>query len=315
MLFLSPTIEVLGLIGFLIAVVYFSMGSSVGTFTAFVVSLFLIYKPIKGLINAYLSLQPCITAAKRIYKIWDDSKGEDCFETESKLKVIEPIEEIQINNLFFEYEKGNPILEDISLNVKKGEVVAIIGESGIGKTTLIDLLVKFYPYQKGHILINGKELLQLDTKSYRGRVSLVTQETLLFNDTIRNNIANGKLECSEEEIMNAGIHSDAWEFIQRMGEKDKTLIGNNGNLLSGGERQRLALARSLVRKADVLILDEALSSVDIETEQKILGNLKSLFSNKIIILITHRQSTLSIANRFYKLDKRKLVRIDKPGVN
>lgn len=310
MLILSPAIEIIGVLGVIIITVYLAKtGATTGTFTAFIAGLTMLYKPMKSIGNAYLSLQPCVAAAKRIYEIWDEAESDQKHDTVSGIELDAPIEEIRIDGLYFKYDGIHPVLEDISLHMRKGEIVCITGESGIGKTTLIDLLMRFYPYRKGSISVNGEELRDLDAKTFRNRIGLAAQECFLFNDSIRNNIAYGKRDCTEEEIISASQWSCSLDFIEAMENQFDTIIGDHGVQLSGGEKQRMSLARSFVRDPDVLILDEAMSSIDVETENKILENVKRLSEKKIILIISHRKNTLKIAGRIYRMEKHRLIEV------
>jgi len=208
----------------------------------------------------------------------------------------------------FCYEGSDkPAIEDIHLTVEFGEVVALVGKSGSGKSTLASLIPRFYDPSEGHIFIDGRNIKDVRLSSLRAQIAIVSQETVLFDETIRANIAYGRSEACEEEIVQAAQAGYAWEFIDELPEGLDTLIGENGVKLSGGQRQRLAIARAVLRNPSLLILDEATSSLDSESEQKIQAALAELIKNRTTLVIAHRLSTVRHADRIVVLDKGRIV--------
>jgi subfamily B ATP-binding cassette protein MsbA len=217
---------------------------------------------------------------------------------------------IELRNVSFRYEGiETPALQDISLTVKTGEVLAIVGSSGAGKTTLVNLIPRFYDPTAGAILIDGADLREIRLPAIRRQMGIVSQETLLFDDTVRNNIAYGKDEVNEDAITDAAKAAYAHEFIMRLPNGYETLIGENGVKLSGGERQRLAIARALLRNPPILILDEATSSLDTESERMVQMALANLMKGRTTFVIAHRLSTIQRADRIAVLAGGRLVDI------
>jgi subfamily B ATP-binding cassette protein MsbA len=188
------------------------------------------------------------------------------------------------------------VLQDISLDVPVGKIVALVGVSGSGKTTLVNLIPRFYEVTGGAILIDGIDIRDVTLASLRSQIGIVTQQSILFNDTVRNNIAYGSILKSEEEIMSAAKAANAYDFVMRMPQGFDTLVGEQGTLLSGGERQRLCIARALLKNAPILILDEATSSLDSESELEVQKALENLMAGRTTLVIAHRLSTIMHAN-------------------
>jgi len=199
------------------------------------------------------------------------------------------------------------VLKDISLHVKAGEVIALVGMSGAGKTSLVNLLPRFYDVEEGQILIDGHDLRKVTLKSLRDQIGLVTQQTILFNDTVRNNIAYGNLKCSDQEVIQASRAANAYDFIQRLPQGYDTIIGEQGIKLSGGERQRISIARALLKNAPILILDEATSSLDSDSETEVQKALDGLMKGRTVLVIAHRLSTIRNAHRIVVLSDGRIV--------
>lgn len=212
---------------------------------------------------------------------------------------------ILFDRINFSYP-GHPVLVDISLEVKKGDIIAIVGPSGTGKSTLVDLLPRFHDPSPGRILIDSQDIASLTLASLRQQIGLVTQEVILFNDTIRGNIAYGKPGASEEEIEEAARQAHAHDFIVRLPDGYDTVIGDRGMKLSGGERQRIAIARALLKNPPILILDEATSQLDSESEKLVQAALDRLMQGRTVFMVAHRLSTVRNAHKIIVLDKGKI---------
>jgi subfamily B ATP-binding cassette protein MsbA len=214
--------------------------------------------------------------------------------------------EIELRNVQFRYD-NEPVLKDINLKVSAGEVVAIVGVSGAGKSTLVDLIPRFYEVYDGAILIDGMDIRDVTIDSLRDQIGIVTQQTILFNDTVRNNIAYGDINKSGEEIIAAAKAANAYDFIMKMDQGFDTIIGEQGARLSGGERQRLCIARALLKNAPILILDEATSSLDSEAEMEVQRALENLLVGRTTLVIAHRLSTIKNADRIVVISNGRIV--------
>ncbi len=295
----SPFMEFLGGLG--IAAIVFYGGyqvihgvSTPGNFFSFLTALIMLYEPVKRLTNVNNTVQQGISAATRVFDIMDITPGIKNRENATELPRIS--DGIEIRNVTFSYD-NEPVLKNINLHIKSGEVVAFVGMSGGGKTTLVNLIPRFYDVTEGEILIDGHDIRDVTMESLRGQIGIVTQQTILFNDTVRNNIAYGDIKKSDEEIINAAKSANAYPFIKNLPEGFETVIGEQGTRLSGGERQRLSIARALLKNAPILILDEATSSLDTEAEMEVQGALENLMEGRTTFVIAHRLSTISHANR------------------
>jgi ATP-binding cassette subfamily B protein/subfamily B ATP-binding cassette protein MsbA len=209
---------------------------------------------------------------------------------------------IQFKNIAFSYDGMQQVLENVDLTIFRGEHVAIVGPNGGGKSTLVNLLCRFYGPQTGDVLIDGVSLSEVATKDLRSRIALVTQQTELFNETILHNIRYGRWDASEEEVIAAARLARAHDFISEFPHGYQTLVGPNGHRLSGGQRQRIALARAFLRNAEILILDEATSQIDVESERLIHEALVEFGQDRTLLMITHRESTLSLATRIVRVE-------------
>ena len=214
---------------------------------------------------------------------------------------------IEFRDVSFSYETNDIVLDGVSLSVQKGEVLAIVGPSGSGKTTLVDLIPRFYDPLTGSIHIDGTDLQKLTVRSLRDKIGIVTQETILFNDTVRNNIAYGLEDCPLEKIISAAKAANAHDFIMAMPEQYENIIGERGVKLSGGERQRLSLARAILKNPPILILDEATSALDTESEILVQEAINHLMEGRTSIVIAHRLSTIQHADRIIVLDRGKII--------
>ncbi|MFH0788056.1 MAG: lipid A export permease/ATP-binding protein MsbA [Pseudomonadota bacterium] len=305
----SPIMEFLGGIG-IAAIIWYGgynviKGTSTpGTFFSFLTALLMLYEPIKHLSGVNNTIQQGLAAAVRVFEVMDlqaeigDHPG---------ARGISGIRQgIFFNRVSFRY--GNDwVLRDITLEVRAGEIVAIVGTSGGGKTTLVNLIPRFYEATEGEILIDGRSIKDITQASLRRQIGLVTQQTILFNDTVRNNIAYGSPEKTEEEFIRAAQAAYAYDFIQRLPEKMDTLIGEQGVRLSGGERQRISIARALLKDAPILILDEATSSLDSDSEAEVQRALENLMKGRTTFIIAHRFSTIRNVDRILVLADGRIV--------
>ena len=305
---LSPLMEFIGSLAVALSIYaggVFVLNESMttGQFMSFLVSLLLAYQPVKALGNLNISVQEGLAGAERIFKLLDTS--EKNMENISPKKTIDLDGDIVFKDVSFAYN-DNTVLDKISLRIPKGKKVALVGLSGSGKSTIANIILRLYDNYSGSILINSKDIKELDLTDVRNSVSIVTQETILFNESIFNNIKYGNLKASDEDIslvaQNAGVKS----FSEELDQKLHTVIGENGIKLSGGQRQRIAIARALIKDAPLLIMDEATSSLDNITENKIHETINSLMNNKTKLIIAHRLSTIEDADIIYVLDKGKI---------
>jgi subfamily B ATP-binding cassette protein MsbA len=245
-----------------------------------------------------LEVQDGLAAAARVFELLDTVP--DIQEEEGALALPPISKRITFEDVSFRYD-GEIVLKGISLSAKVGEVIALVGMSGAGKTSLVNLLPRFYDVEKGQILIDDYDIRKVNLRSLREQIGLVTQQTILFNDTVRNNIAYGSLKCSDQEIIEAAKAANAHDFVQRLPQGYDTTIGEQGIKLSGGERQRLSIARAILKNAPILILDEATSSLDSDSEAEVQHALDRLMSGRTVLVIAHRLSTIRNAHRILVL--------------
>ncbi|MFA6218053.1 MAG: ABC transporter ATP-binding protein [Candidatus Omnitrophota bacterium] len=279
---------------------------SFGVFGLFLGSLFSLVRPFKKLSSVNSINQQAVAAGTRIYEVLDALPT--VVEKKNSQELLDFKESIIFENIVFNYE-SQEILKDINLKVKKGEVLAIVGPSGSGKTTLVDLIPRFYDPKHGRILLDDFDLRDVNIKSLRKLIGIVTQETILFNDTIRANIAYGRPHASREEVERAAIQAHADEFIKNLPVGYETYIGDRGTKLSGGERQRLSIARALLKDPPILILDEATSQLDTESERLVQEALNRLIHGRTVFVIAHRLSTIRHANRIMVLNEGRIVQV------
>lgn len=301
----SFVIEILAALA-LALVVYYALGSfSVGEFAAFVGALLMLISPIKHITSANEDLQIGLAAAQSVFEVIDAPTEVD----EGGRHLDKVKGEIEFKNVSLRYENAKGLaLDDLCFTVKPGEKVALVGRSGGGKTSVVNLLPRFYEMQQGLILLDGVDVRALSLRDLRAQFSLVSQDIVLFNDTIFNNIAYGVLrDTSEEEVINAAKAANAWEFIQQLPNGLQNEIGDRGVRLSGGQRQRLAIARAILKNAPILLLDEATSALDTESEQHVQAALDVLMQNRTSLVIAHRLSTIENADRILVMNKGKIV--------
>ncbi len=267
-----------------------------GTFFAFLTALIAAYEPVKGVTKINSTIQQGLAAATRVFSILDIEP-----EIQDKKDAIElpPFaSKIECNNITFYYDDDKtPVLSHIDLTVPAGEALAIVGPSGGGKTTLTNLIPRFLDIKEGSIRIDGIDIRDVTVASLRNQIAMVTQQTILFNDTVRNNIAYGDQQAPEQQIHDAAKAAHAYDFIQALPNGFDTMIGEGGARLSGGQRQRLSIARALLKNAPILILDEATSALDTESEREVQKALENLMKDRTTLVIAHRLSTIKNADR------------------
>ncbi len=293
-----------------LCVVLFVGGSQVlsgemqgGDLMLFLFSLFSIMAPIASFTGKITGYQNGIVAADRIFTIIDAEPN-----VVDGTKLINSINEsIEVKNLHFAYNSQSEVLNDCSLRLEKGRKIAFVGSSGSGKSTMLDLIIRFYDPSQGGIYLDGENIKDLSIKSYRSLFGVVSQETLLFNDTVANNIKYGYDNATDEEIINASKTANAYKFITNMPEGFNTSIGDRGVLLSGGERQRLAIARALIRDPQILVFDEATSALDAESEKIVQSAINDSLKNRTAIIVAHRLATIIDCDEIIVFDKGRII--------
>jgi len=300
--------ETLGAVGFALTILYATYRISSGTlkpedFISFFAATLMLYQPLKALNGVHLNIQQGIASAQRIFDVIDTPTEFDLSQSRNTTaqKTLTAINDsVELRNLSFSYGDRR-IINNINLRVKKGEKIALVGSSGAGKTTLVNLIPRFYDPDSGAVLIDGTDIKDITIKSLRDQISVVSQEVILFNDTIRNNIAYGREEKSLEAVTGAAIAANAHSFIQSLPKGYDTVIGERGITLSGGERQRISIARAILKNAPLLIMDEATSSLDAESEFEVQKGLDNLMAGRTTFVIAHRLSTVKNADKIVVL--------------
>jgi len=278
-----------------------------GAFLVFVYALLKMYEPVKRLAGINNAFQQALGASAKVFEYLDVRA-----EVREKPGAVElPLfrEAVVFENVSFHYEREQPVLRGINLRAGSGEVVAIVGSSGVGKTTLVNLIPRFYDVTEGRILIDGHDVRDVRLASLRAQIGIVTQETILFNDTVRNNICYGRAETPDEQVFEAARVALAHDFILQLPQGYDTMIGERGARLSGGQRQRIAIARALLKNSPILILDEATSELDSESELLVQRALANLMAGRTVFVIAHRLATVRRADKIVVLDRGTIVEI------
>jgi subfamily B ATP-binding cassette protein MsbA len=306
----SPVMEVMGGIGIALVIWYGGYGvikgdSTPGTFFSFMTAVMMLYPPVKKLSKLNNTVQRGLAAADRIFEILETES--DIKDPHRPVSVSGGMHRIDFEKVSFAYELGEPVLTDIDLSVAPGEILAIVGASGGGKTTLVNLIPRFYDVTAGAVRIDGTDIRDMAVSELRSEIAIVTQEPILFNDTVRANIAYGSLDATDSEIEKAAEQAYILGFIQGLPKGFDTVIGELGSRLSGGEKQRMCIARALLKNAPILILDEATASLDTESERLVQKALENLMAGRTSFVIAHRLSTIHYAHRIIVVSDGRIV--------
>ena len=306
----SPIMETLT--GIMIAILIFYSGKliieneiDINNFFSFLAAMMLAYQPVRSLATVNMAISQGLSAAARILPIIDNENEIKDSAEASNLKTTNA--NIKFKDVFFSYENNEEVLKGVNLDIKGGKMSALVGHSGSGKSTIMNLIPRFYNVTSGKIEIDGQSVNDVKISSLRNVISLVSQDTTLFDDTIKNNISYANLDASDEEIIEAAKLSNCDEFINQLPKKYETIIGENGIRLSGGEKQRISIARAMLKKSRIILLDEATSSLDSETEEKIQSAINILTKDKTTIVIAHRLSTILNSDKIFVVESGKIL--------
>ena len=307
----TPIMETLT--GIMIAILIFYSGKlvvkneiDVNSFFSFLAAMMLAYQPVRSLATLNLAVNQGLSAARRILPIIDNEKK--IFDAANSYNLNLTEGNVEFKNINFKYSsKETQVLNSINIMIKGGKMTSIVGHSGAGKSTILNLIPRFYDSSSGDIIIDGTSIYKTKISSLRENISLVSQDTTLFDDTIKNNIAYANLNANDDEILQVAKLSYADEFINQLPQKYETLIGENGVRLSGGEKQRLSIARAMLKKSKIILLDEATSSLDAETESKIQKAIGMLTKDRTTLVIAHRLSTILNSDKIYVIDSGKII--------
>jgi subfamily B ATP-binding cassette protein MsbA len=309
---LSPLMEFLGAIG--LAVVLWYGGLQViqgtttpGTFFSFIAAVAMLYPPIRKLSKMHNVFQDSMAASERVFDILDTPQ--EIADKESAVELAPFSQSLEFQGVYFSYNGHDPVLKDINLRVNKGQIVALVGLSGAGKSTLVDLIPRFYDVTAGTLRIDGQDVRDVKLKSLRSQIGMVTQETILFNDSVAGNIAYGRQDASTEDVIQAAKSAYAHDFIMEMPEGYDTIIGERGVKLSGGQRKRITIARAILKNPRILILDEATSELDSESEKLVQQALEELMQGRTTLVIAHRLSTIMHADLIVAIDEGRIAQM------
>ena len=310
----SPLIEFFGALTIVGLLTYARLQIKAGTltageFTSFVIALLMLYEPVKRLTGIHNIFEQAVGASQKVFEYLD--RDQQIQEKPGAVKLGKFQQAVLLDDVGFRYSNAPNgfVLSNVQLEVRSGEVVALVGPSGAGKTTLANLVPRFYDVTSGAVRIDGKDVRDLELASLRAKIGMVAQETFLFNDTVANNIRYGRPKAKDEEVRQAARSALADEFIERMAQGYDTVIGERGAKLSGGQRQRLAIARALLKNAPILILDEATSHLDTESEVLVQKALQTLMTNRTVIVIAHRLSTIRRADKIVVMSEGRISEI------
>ena len=288
--------------GFAVAIVVFAGGYlsienkiELGSFFSFLTALILAYQPVKALSGVNLGINEGLAAVKRIYALLDNKDIIVNNPNKQNLKITN--KDIVFENVSFSYPDGTLAVKNFSTTIKGGQTIALVGKSGSGKSSIINLLPRFYDYSEGKVLIDNQEIKQVSLTSLRKEIAMVSQDIILFDDTVRANIMYGKIDASENEFIEASKNASADEFIQNLSNGYDTVIGENGVKISGGQKQRISIARAILKNSSIILLDEATSALDNESELKVKNAIDNLIKNRTTIVVAHRLSTIKNANK------------------
>ncbi len=306
----GPVVELLAGVGFSGAILFAGMEGAqgrmtIGEFSAFLAAAMLLYQPLKALAQLQISLQEGVAASGRVFGIIDQPQTMLEPKDATDLKLSKG--GISFKNLDFSYEDGNLVLSDFSLEIPAGKSVALVGPSGAGKSTILNLVLRFFDPVKGKILIDGQDLSQLKLRSLRAHIGLVTQDPIIFDDTLEANIAYGSKQINKGKVKKAAKAAAAHDFIKALSQGYQSSAGEAGNNLSGGERQRIAIARAFMHDAPILLLDEPTSALDSQAEEKVQKALSKLMKGRTVLIIAHRLSTIKDVDIICVLDKGRIV--------
>jgi len=276
----------------------------IGQFVSFLSALMLAYQPIKALAGINLTIQEGLTAAKRIYDLIDQANQVVQDDTLKNLRILKG--EIKFGNVNFIYPDGTEALKNLSLNIDGKTSAALVGLSGGGKSTILNLIPRFYNLTDGEILIDGQNINEVQLNSLRKNISLVSQDIVLFDDTVKANIGYGNIMATDEEIIEAAKKAAAHEFISNLSEGYETVIGEAGVKLSGGQKQRLSIARAILKNSSIILLDEATSALDTESETQVQNAIQNLIKDKTTLIIAHRLATIKNVNKIFVIDQGKV---------
>ncbi len=302
----SPLNETIGVLIFSILLWYGGMmvfrgdGINAEDFMRFLIFLFMLFQPMKQLSGLNNILQSGMAAAERIFSYLDtptevyDKPGAKTFDSLD--------DRILFDSVYFSYAPDMPVLKNINLTINKGEMVAFVGHSGVGKSTLVDLIPRFYDVNSGSVSIDGVDVRDYELTSLRDKIGIVTQETILFNDTVRKNIGYGCESYTDEDVIKAAKNANAWEFIEKMDHGLDTIVGERGVTISGGQRQRISIARAILKNTPILILDEATSALDTQSEKLVQTAIDNLMQNRTVLAIAHRLSTILHADKIVVME-------------
>ena len=317
---MGPVMNFIGNLGYLLVVVFgalfvqYGIGRgldgtvlTIGSIITFTTLSQQFNRPINTIANLYAQIQTSLAAAERVFSIMDEKH--EINEGKVLMSEIENVGDITFEHVDFSYVEGEKVLKDFSLEIKPGEKIALVGATGSGKTTIVNLLMRFYDIDSGSIKIGGIDIRDIDKNSLRSQIAIVLQDTVLFKDTVGNNIKYGKLDATQEEIIHSADVSKSHKFITRLHDGYDTMLTESGNNLSGGQRQLLSISRAVLADPKILILDEATSSVDTRTEKNIQDALANLMKNRTNVIIAHRLSTIKDADKIVVIDKGQIVEI------